>query len=81
MMSFLTDVVNMRKSEMKPHLDILYRASRVPSVMAELPRKWEKTCERIPDDASDRVSRERIRKERIAHIIASIRGLMADHGL
>lgn len=81
MMSFLTDVVNMRKSEMKPHLDILYRASRVPSVMAELPRKWEKTCERIPDDASDRVSRERVRKERIAHIIASIRGLMADHGL
>lgn len=81
MMSFLTDVAHMRKSEMKPHLDILYRASRVPAVMAELPRKWEKTCERIPEGASDRVSREKIRKERIAHIIASIRGLMDDYGL
>ena len=81
MKSFLTDEAHMRKSEMKPHLDLLYRASRVPAVMAELPHKWEKTCERIPDDGLDRIAREKVRKERIAHLIASIRGLMDDYGL
>lgn len=81
MKSFLTDEVHMRKSEMKAHLDLLYRASRVLAVMAELPHKWEKTCERIPDDGLDRIAREKVRKERIAHLIASIRGLMDDYGL
>lgn len=81
MKSFLTDEAHMRKSEMKAHLDLLYRASRVPAVMAELPHKWEKTCERIPDDGLDRTAREKVRKERIAHLIASIRGLMDDYGL
>lgn len=81
MKSFLTDEAHMRKSEMKPHLDLLYRASRVPAVMAELPHKWEKTLERIPDDGPDRIAREKVRKERIAHLIASIRGLMDDYGL
>ena len=81
MKSFLRDDAHMRKSEMKPHLDLLYRASRVPAVMAELPHKWEKTLERIPDDGLDRIAREKVRKERIAHLIASIRGLMDDYGL
>ena len=81
MKSFLTDKAHMRKSEMKPHLDLLYRASRVPAVMAELSHKWEKTCGRIPDDGLDRIAREKVRKERIAHLIASIRGLMDDYGL
>ena len=81
MKSFLTDEAHMRKSEMKPHLDLLYRASRVPAVMAELPHKWEKTLERIPDDGPDRIAREKVRKERIAHLIASIRGIMDDYGL
>ena len=49
--------------------------------MAELPHKWEKTVERIPADGPDRIAREKVRKERIAHLIASIRGRMDDYGL
>ncbi len=81
LMSFLTGEVKMRKSEIRPHQDLLYRASRVPAVMAELPHKWERTCKRIPQAGQDRVSRETVRKERIAHLIATIRGLMDDYGL
>ena len=81
LMSFLTGEVKMRKSEIRPHQDLLYRASRVPAVMAELPHKWERTCARIPQAGQDRVSRETARKERIAHLIATIRGLMDDYGL
>ena len=57
------------------------RVSSAPAVMAELPRKWEKTCGRIPADGTDRASRERVRRERVAHFIASLQGMLDDYGL
>lgn len=78
--SFLRNSVGMRKGEMRPHLSMLYKASRMPALMDELPRKWEKTCARIPLEGTDRISREVVRRERVAHIIATIRGMMEDYG-
>ena len=65
---------------MRPHLSMLYKASRMPALMDELPRKWEKTCTRITLEGTDRISREAVRRERVAHIIATIRGMMEDYG-
>ena len=79
--SFLRNSVGMRKGEMRPHLSMLYKASRMPALMDELPRKWEKTCARIPLEGTDRISREVVRRERVAHIIATIRGMMEDYGV
>ena len=78
--SFLRETVGMRKGEMRPHLSMLYKASRMPALMDELPRKWEKTCERIPQAGTDRISREVVRRSRVAHIIATIKGMMEDYG-
>ena len=50
------------------------------AVMGALPRKWQKTCARIPLEGTDRISREAVRRERVAHIIATIRGMMEDYG-
>ena len=81
LMEFLTGEVGMRKGEIRPHALLFHRASGSPAVMAELPRKWEKTRERIPQEGSDRVSRERTRRERVAHFVASVRGMLDDCGL
>ncbi len=81
LMAFLTEEVKMRKGEIRPHSLLFHRVSSAPAVMAELPRKWEKTCERIPQDGADRVSREMVRKERVAHFIASLQGMLDDYGL
>lgn len=79
--SFLRETVGMRKGEMRPHLSMLYKASRMPALMDELPRKWEKTCERIPQAGTDRISREEVRRSRVAHFIATIKGMMEDYGV
>ena len=79
--SFLKETVGMRKGEMRPHLSMLYKASRMPALMDELPRKWAKTCERIPQAGTDRISREVVRRSRVAHIIATIKGMMEDYGV
>ena len=81
LMDFLTGTVGMRKGEIKPHAALFGRVSGLPALMAELPRKWEKTRERIPEDGRDRVSRERVRRARVAHFIASVRGMADDYGL
>lgn len=78
--SFLRETVGMRKGEMRPHLSMLYKASRMPALMDELPRKWEKTCERIPQAGTDRISREVVRRSRVAHFIATLKGMMEDYG-
>ena len=78
--SFLRETVGMRKGEMRPHLSMLYKASRMPAMMDELPRKWEKTCERIPQAGTDRISREVVRRSRVAHFIATLKGMMEDYG-
>ena len=59
-------------------MKLFEQASKVPSIMAELPRKWEKTCERIPEGSA---CEETVRRERIAHIIASVKGMLDDCGL
>lgn len=76
--SFMKGVVKMKRSEMLPHMKLFEQASKVPSIMAELPRKWEKTCERIPEGSA---CEETVRRERIAHIIASVKGMLDDCGL
>ena len=81
LMAFLTEAVKMRKGEIKPHAALFRRVSGLPALMAELPRKWQKTRERIPEDGRDRVSRELCRKARVAHFIASVRGMADDYGL
>ena len=78
--SFLRETVGMRKGEMRPHLSMLYKASRMPALMDELPRKWAKTCERIPQAGTDRISKELVRRSRVAHFIATIKGMMEDYG-
>ena len=80
-MEFLTSEVGMRKGEIKPHALLFHRVSNAPAVMAELPRKWEKTCERIPMEGTDRVTRELVRKERVAHFIGTLQGMLDDYGL
>ena len=81
LMEFLTSEVGMRKGEIKPHALLFHRVSNAPAVMAELPRKWEKTCERIPMEGTDRVTRELVRKERVAHFIGTLQGMLDDYGL
>ena len=81
LMEFLTGDVGMRRSEIRPHALLFHRVSLAPALMAELPRKWEKTCGRIPADGTDRASRERVRRERVAHFIASLQGMLDDYGL
>jgi hypothetical protein len=81
LMEFLTGDVGMRRSEIRPHALLFHRISLAPALMAELPRKWEKTCGRIPVDGTDRASRERVRRERVAHFIASLQGMLDDYGL
>ena len=78
--SFLRETVGLRKGEMRPHLSMRYKASRMPALMDELPRKWEKTCERIPQAGTDRISREVVRRSRVAHFIATLKGMMEDYG-
>lgn len=39
--------------------------------LAQLPHKWEKTCECIPDDGFDRIAREKVREERIAQVMSN----------
>ena len=81
LMEFLTGDVGMRRSEIRPHALLFHRVSLAPALMAELPRKWEKTCGRIPAEGTDRASRERVRRERVAHFIASLHGMLDDYGL
>ena len=81
LMEFLTGDVGMRRSEIRPHALLFHRVSLAPALMAELPRKWEKTCGRIPADGTDRASRERVRRERVAHFIASLQGMLDDYEL
>ena len=70
----------MRKGEVRPHLPMLYKESRMPAIRDEPQRKWESACSRIPLEGTDSISREAVRRERVAHIIATIRGMMEDYG-
>ena len=81
LMEFLTAEVKMRRGEIRPHALLFHKVSSAPAVMAELPRKWEKTLARIPAAGTDRLSREKVRRERVAHFVASVRGMVDDCGL
>lgn len=77
---FLTEKAMMKKSELRPHLALIDKVSKEPRIMGELEYKWSKTCERIP--LSENCScPEKVRKERIAHLLASLKGMLKDYNI
>ena len=79
---FLRNSVGMKKTEIRPHAMLLDKIMKIPGYLDELAYKWERTCEKIAlPDPCTKVMAEDVRKQRIAHLVATMKGMIEDSGL
>ncbi len=77
MMSFLEDEVKMTRDEMKPHLYIISGVEDIPDAMGILRKKWEATCERLPQREGE--DAEEVRLSRVKYFIVVLRRMLTKY--